>query len=203
MPEVDEEHAHEGEGKSKGAASTGAPPGAGTSSGNQNDGRAWGRADEEGEVMELLTTLSEGGHRGGEETLIGAGDIGDAIGRRRRQEERMFLEVCLDEHSLWSCPRFRASSNVSRPWPHVCVERTHAVPISAPFQRLQTDSTGQYIFRLPNSPVEMKPPNISRTHALGRACTPPILPASPNTPQPRVIPLSCLRPEPGSIRDRA
>lgn len=62
---------------------------------DQDDGRAWGGRDEdeEGEIMELLTTLSDGGHHGGEEMLAGAGGIGDAIGRGRRQEERTFLEV--------------------------------------------------------------------------------------------------------------
>lgn len=105
MPEA-EEHTQAGDGKGNGTTTGDAPPGTGTSRptndnyGNQNDGRAWGRVDEEGEVMGLLATLSEGGHRGGEETLIGAGDIGDAIGRRRRQEERIFHEVCLDEYFL-------------------------------------------------------------------------------------------------------
>jgi len=108
MPAV-EDHTKVGDGKGNGTTSGDAPPGAGNpphratkyTSGSQSDGRALGRADEEGEVMELLTTLSEGGHHGGEETLLGAGGIGDAIGRRRRQEERMFIEVCVDEYYVW------------------------------------------------------------------------------------------------------
>ncbi|CAM9179550.1 unnamed protein product [Scytosiphon promiscuus] len=39
------------------------------------------------------STLVDGAQLGGEETLAGAGGIGDAIGRGRRQEERAFLEV--------------------------------------------------------------------------------------------------------------
>lgn len=64
---------------------------------DQGDGRAWGGGDGEeegeGEIMELLRTLSDGDHHGGEEVLAGAGGIGDAIGRGRQHEERVFLEV--------------------------------------------------------------------------------------------------------------
>ena len=63
---------------------------------DQGDGRAWGGGDgeeEEGEIMELLRTLSDEDHNRGEEVLAGAGGIGDAIGRGRRHEERAFLEV--------------------------------------------------------------------------------------------------------------
>eukprot|EP00752_Nemacystus_decipiens_P005664 g5126.t1 len=61
------------------------------------DGRAWRGGDgdggeEEEEIMEVLRTLSDGDHHGGEEVLAGAGGIGDAIGRGRRHEERAFLE---------------------------------------------------------------------------------------------------------------
>lgn len=104
-------HAAEGEGgggeRSKSAAHRGALPGTGggtnraidnhTGRGgrDQGDGRAWGDSDGDGdgEIMELLTTLSDGDPDGGEEVLAGAGGIGDAIGRGRRQEERSFLEV--------------------------------------------------------------------------------------------------------------
>lgn len=62
---------------------------------DHGDGRAWGeRNGDEGEeeIMELLTTLSDGDPHGAE-VLAGAGGIGDAIGRGRRHEERKFLEV--------------------------------------------------------------------------------------------------------------
>eukprot|EP00903_Cladosiphon_okamuranus_P008608 g8256.t1 len=61
---------------------------------DQGDGRTWpdGEGGEDGEIMELLTKLSDGDPHGGEEVLAGAGGIGDAIARGRRQEERIFLE---------------------------------------------------------------------------------------------------------------
>lgn len=59
--------------------------------GDQVHEREWGGGD--GEMMELLTTLSDGDQHGGEEVLAGAGGIGDAIGRGRHHEERTFLEV--------------------------------------------------------------------------------------------------------------
>lgn len=58
---------------------------------DKRDGKGWGGGDEDREEMEFMTMLSEDGER--EETLAGAGGIGDAIGRGRRREERMFLEV--------------------------------------------------------------------------------------------------------------
>lgn len=97
-------HAPRGGGRGKDAVQRGAPPASGgrahlstdnPDSRYQDDGRAWGSRDEdeEGEIMELLTTLSDGGHHGGAEALAGAGGIGGAIDRGRRQEERAFLEV--------------------------------------------------------------------------------------------------------------
>ncbi|CAM9423810.1 unnamed protein product, partial [Hapterophycus canaliculatus] len=56
------------------------------------DGRAWGGKDEDGEEIGRLNALADDVEPGGEETLAGAGGIGDAIGRGRRQEERAFLE---------------------------------------------------------------------------------------------------------------
>lgn len=69
---------------------------------NDGDGRAWGVKDEDGEEIGPLSSLADGAEPGGEETLAGAGGIGDAIGRGRRQEERAFLEVKMSaaSHSL-------------------------------------------------------------------------------------------------------
>lgn len=77
------------------------PPVSGSRSNQHNSGHrrdkldrnGWGDGDEDREEMELLTTFSEDGGR--EKILAGAGGIGDAIGRERRREERMFLEVRL------------------------------------------------------------------------------------------------------------
>lgn len=147
MPEVD--FIREKDGKRYGSALGDAESGSGNQlhrgnnndSGNQNDGRAWGREDEEGEMMGLLTTLSEGGHRGGVETLTGAGDIGDAIGRGRRQEERMFLEVCLDGFFLCALT-VATRNNVSSPDPSLCPDlfrQGWETSAGTPFQRLRTD----------------------------------------------------------------
>lgn len=68
---------------------------------DKRDETVWAAEDEDIDAMELLTTLSEDG--GPEETLAGAGGIGDAIGRGRRREERMFLEVRLCSDTRCSC----------------------------------------------------------------------------------------------------
>ncbi|CAM9764198.1 unnamed protein product [Ectocarpus sp. 8 AP-2014] len=59
---------------------------------DDDDGRAWGGRNEEGEAIGLLSLFSEEGHGLGDEKLAGAGGIGDAIGRGRQHEERAFLE---------------------------------------------------------------------------------------------------------------
>ncbi|CAM9764398.1 unnamed protein product [Ectocarpus fasciculatus] len=59
---------------------------------DNDDGRAWGGGNEEGEDIGLLSLFSEEGHGLGDEKLAGAGGIADAIGRGRQHEERAFLE---------------------------------------------------------------------------------------------------------------
>lgn len=107
-------------------------PRGGRSGRERGDGMAWGGrdADEEGEIMELLTTLSDGDHHGGEEVLAGAGGIGDAIARGRRQEERTFLEVRCSSSMKYSlsvvslllllCRQVVAPHNRHRLWCVVC-----------------------------------------------------------------------------------
>ncbi|CAM9673609.1 unnamed protein product [Ectocarpus sp. 12 AP-2014] len=59
---------------------------------DDDDGRAWGGGNEEGEDIGLLSLFSEESHGLGDEKLAGAGGIGDAIGRGQQYEERAFLE---------------------------------------------------------------------------------------------------------------
>ncbi|CAM9126669.1 unnamed protein product [Ectocarpus sp. 6 AP-2014] len=94
MP-VSNDNAGRRESKDKDATSRAAKYGADCNAArnrDDDDGRAWGGGNEEGEDIGLLRLFSEEGHGLGDEKLAGAGGIGDAIGRGRQHEEKAFLE---------------------------------------------------------------------------------------------------------------